>query len=50
MIKKLLINGKLINEDEIREADVLIEGQRISRIEPSLSAGLADEGTACHAA
>jgi dihydroorotase len=43
MIKKLLINGKLINEDEIREADVLIEGQRISRIEPSLSAGLADE-------
>ena len=43
MIKKLLINGKLINEDEIREADVLIEDQRISRIEPSLSAGLADE-------
>ncbi|MDG2315477.1 MAG: amidohydrolase family protein, partial [Gammaproteobacteria bacterium] len=43
MTKKLLVNGKLINEDKIIEADILVEGQRISRIEPILSGGLADE-------
>lgn len=43
MTKKLLVNGKLINEDKIIEADILIDGQRISRIEPNLSGGLADE-------
>ena len=43
MTKKLLVNGKLINEDKITEADILIDGQRISRIEPNLSGGLADE-------
>ena len=43
MTKKLLVNGKLINEDKIIEADILIDGQRISRIGPNLSGGLADE-------
>ena len=37
-LNKLLIsNARLVNEGEIRDADVLIEGERISRIEASIT-------------
>ena len=29
--KRLLVNCRLVNEDEIKEVDVLIEGDRIDR-------------------
>jgi dihydroorotase-like cyclic amidohydrolase len=32
VMKKLLINSKLVNEGEIKEVDVLIKGERILRI------------------
>ena len=41
--RKLLLNGILVNEGEIKEADVLIEGERIVRIESGLAASLANE-------
>ena len=37
MTKKILINGKLVSDGEVREADILIENQRIVRIDSSLS-------------
>jgi dihydroorotase len=40
--KTLLTNGTLVNEDRIYRADILIDGQRIARIEPSITASLAD--------
>ena len=40
VLNKLLItNARLINEGEIRDADVLIDGERISKIGTSISAG-----------
>jgi len=41
--KKLFVNGKLVNEGEIKEADVLVEDDRITRIESGLAASLANE-------
>jgi len=41
--KKLLINARLVNEGEVKEADVLIEGERIERVESGLAASLASE-------
>ena len=38
MNKLLLTNARLINEGEIRDADVLIEGERISRVDASITA------------
>ena len=38
MSKLLLSNARLVNEGEIRDVDVLIEGQRISSIAASISA------------
>lgn len=43
MSKTLLINGTLVSEGEIREADVLVEDDRISRIDPGLPGSLAEE-------
>ncbi|HEX9877051.1 MAG TPA: dihydroorotase [Gammaproteobacteria bacterium] len=42
MTKTLLTNGTLVNEHRIYRADILIEGQRIARIEPSITASLAN--------
>lgn len=41
--RKLLINGTVVNEGEVREADVLIEGERIARVGSGLPASLAEE-------
>ena len=41
--KRLLVNCRLVNEGEIKEADVLIEGARIARIGSGLSGSLAGE-------
>ena len=41
--KRLLVNCRLVNEGEIKEADVLIEGDRIARIGSGLSGSLAGE-------
>jgi dihydroorotase len=38
MSKTLLLNGRLVNEGEIFEADILIDGERIERIDSGLSA------------
>jgi len=38
MNKLLIANARLINEGEIRDVDVLIEGERISRIAASIAA------------
>ena len=37
MNKLLITNARLVNEGEIRDADVLIEGERIARIEASIT-------------
>jgi len=37
--KLLITNARLLNEGEIRDADVLVEGERISKIAPSIVAG-----------
>jgi len=42
MDKLLITNARLINEGEIRDADVLIDGDRIEKISPSIAA---DENT-----
>ena len=42
-MKKLLLNSKLVNEGEVKEVDVLIEGERILRIDSGITASLADE-------
>ena len=39
MNKLLITNARLINEGEIRDADVLIDGERISKIGTGISAG-----------
>ena len=36
--KILLVNARLVNEGEVREVDVLVEGDRIGRIESQVSA------------
>ena len=36
--KLLLTNARLVNEGEIRDVDVLIDGERIARVGPSISA------------
>lgn len=41
--RSLLTNARLVNEGEIREVDVLVEGDRIARIEPALAAAGGDE-------
>lgn len=38
MKRLLLTNGRIVNEGRILEADVLIEGERIARLGPALSA------------
>jgi len=43
VMKKLLINSKLVNEGEVKEVDVLIEGERILRIDSGIAASLANE-------
>ncbi len=43
MNKKLIKNTRLVNEGHISEADVLIEGQRITKIAGSISASTAGE-------
>ena len=40
---KLLVNARLVNEGEVTATDVLIEGDRIGRIQSGLSASAADE-------
>jgi len=43
-MKKLLItNARLVNEGEIRDADVLIDGERIEKIASSIEAGAGTE-------
>jgi len=43
MTKRLLTNGRLVNEGKIFDADVLVEDDRITRIESVLSGSVADE-------
>lgn len=43
MAKTLLVNGTIVNEGRIYAADILIDGDRISKIESSLSGASADE-------
>ena len=43
MNKKLIKKTRLVNEGQISEADVLIEGQRITKIAGSISASIAGE-------
>jgi dihydroorotase len=43
MSKTLLVNGTVVNEDRVYAADILIDGDRIARIEPGLPASLATE-------
>ena len=43
VMKKLLINSKLVNEGEVKEVDVLIEGERIMQIDSGIAASLANE-------
>ena len=38
MNKLLITNARLLNEGEIRDADVLIEGERISKVAPGITA------------
>ena len=38
MTKLLITNARLINEGEIRETDVLVDGERISKIAPGIAA------------
>ncbi|MFQ6006703.1 MAG: dihydroorotase [Woeseia sp.] len=40
MDKLLITNARLINEGEIRDADVLIKGERIEKIAPGISPGV----------
>jgi len=42
MSSTLLANGTIVNEGQIREADILIEGERITRIDSGISAAAAD--------
>jgi dihydroorotase len=41
--KTLIVNGTLVNEGRIFESDILINGDRIERIDTGLSASVADE-------
>jgi len=49
--KTLLANGTIVNEDRIYQADVLVDGDRIARIEPGLPAASAEhviDVAGCH--
>ena len=51
MSKTLLVNGTIVNEDRIYAADVLIDGDRIAKIEPGLSASSGEnviDVSGCH--
>ncbi|MDH3417897.1 MAG: dihydroorotase [Gammaproteobacteria bacterium] len=51
MSKTLLVNGTIVNEDRIYAADVLIDGERIAKIEPGLSASSGEnviDVSGCH--
>ena len=51
MNRTLIVNGKLVNEGRIFEADVLIEGDRIARVESGISAAKGDrvvDASGCH--
>ena len=41
--KTLLVNARLVNEGDVRDADVLVVGDRIEKIRPQISAAGADE-------
>ncbi len=43
MSRTLLVNGTLVNEGRVFESDVLLDGDRIDRIDAGLSAGPGDE-------
>ena len=43
MSKTLIVNGTLVNEGRVFESDILINGDRIERIDTGLSASAADE-------
>ena len=43
MTKLLLTNGRIVNEGKIFDADVLVKGDRITRIESVLPGSVADE-------
>ena len=43
MSRTLLVNGTLVNEGRIFESDILLDGDRIARIDTGLSASSADE-------
>lgn len=43
MSKTLFVNGTLVNEGEVYTADILIDGDRISRIGPNLPSALASK-------
>ena len=51
MSKTLLVNGTLVNDGRVYAADVLIEGDRIAKIEPGLPASNAEnviDVSGCH--
>lgn len=51
MSKTLLVNGTIVNEGRVYAADVLIDGDRIARIEPQLPASSAEnviDVAGCH--
>ncbi len=41
--RKLLVNARLVNEGEVTETDVLIEGERIGKTQSGMTASAADE-------
>jgi dihydroorotase len=43
MSKILITNGQIINEGHVTASDILIDGERIARIDPHISASEADE-------
>ena len=49
--RTILVNGTIVNEDRIYAADVLIDGDRIAKIEPGLSASSGEnviDVSGCH--
>ena len=51
MSRTLIVNGTLVNEGRVFEADILIEGDRISRIDSGISAAEGDrvvDASGCH--
>ncbi len=43
MSKTLIVNGTLVNEGRVFQSDILLDGDRIERIDTGLSAGPADD-------